>query len=284
MTAATYRRPQLTKIVRRLVAHLFLLVGASFFIFPLVFLVSTSLKASRQIAKFPPELIPNPWIWRNFSDVFIYAPMHLYFVNTLRIVIPSLAGATITSSLAAYAFARIKAPGGDMIFVILLSTMMLPGVVTLIPTYIIFSKIGWVGTFRPLVVPTLVGSPFFIFLLRQFFMTIPMDLEDAALIDGCGRFRIWLSIMMPLAMPALATVSVFAFMGAWNDYMGPLIYLANRMQYTLSLGLQVFVSNHGAEWGMLMAASTMMVLPVIVLFFFAQKSFIQGITMTGIKG
>jgi multiple sugar transport system permease protein len=284
MTAATYRRPQLTKIARRLVAHLFLLVGASFFIFPLVFLVSTSLKASRQIAKFPPELIPNPWIWRNFSDVFIYAPMHLYFVNTLRIVIPSLVGATITSSLAAYAFARIKAPGGDVIFVILLSTMMLPGVVTLIPTYIIFSKIGWVGTFRPLVIPTLAGSPFFIFLLRQFFMTIPMDLEDAALIDGCGRFRIWLSIMMPLAMPALATVSVFAFMGAWNDYMGPLIYLANRMQYTLSLGLQVFVSNHGAEWGMLMAASTMMVLPVIALFFFAQKSFIQGITMTGIKG
>jgi len=171
-----------------------------------------------------------------------------------------------------------------VIFVILLSTMMLPGVVTLIPTYIIFSKIGWVGTFRPLVIPTLAGSPFFIFLLRQFFMTIPMDLEDAALIDGCGRFRIWLSIMMPLAMPALATVSVFAFMGAWNDYMGPLIYLANRMQYTLSLGLQVFVSNHGAEWGMLMAASTMMVLPVIALFFFAQKSFIQGITMTGIKG
>jgi len=284
MMTAMHGGRQLTKTLRRFGTHLVLVVGASFFVFPLVFLVSTSLKSSRQIAKFPPELIPNPWIWRNYSDVFLYAPMHKYFLNTLRIVIPSLAGATITSSLAAYAFARIKAPGSDLIFAILLSTMMLPGVVTLIPTYIIFSKLGWVGTFRPLVIPTLAGSPFFIFLMRQFFMTIPMDLEDAALIDGCGRFRIWLSIMVPLAKPALATVSVFAFMGAWNDYMGPLIYLANRLQYTLSLGLQVFVSNHGAEWGMLMAASTMMVLPVILLFFFAQKSFIQGITMTGIKG
>jgi multiple sugar transport system permease protein len=251
---------------------------------PLVFLVSTSLKASRQIAKFPPELIPNPWIWRNYPDVFFYVPMQKYFINTLRVVVPSVFGATLPSALAAYAFARVRAPGRDLMFGVLLATMMLPGIVTLIPLYIIFSKIGWVGTFRPLVVPVLFGSPFYIFLLRQFFMTIPTELEDAALIDGCGRFRIWYSIMLPLAKPALATVAVFAFMGAWNDYMGPLIYLGNRDQYTLSLGLQVFVSNHGSEWGMLMAASTMMVLPVIMLFFFAQKSFIQGITMTGIKG
>lgn len=284
MTIVSYRGSPTLKALRRLGTHFVLLVGASFFVFPLVFLISTSLKSSRQIAKFPPELIPNPWIWRNYTDVFLYAPMHKYFLNTIRIVIPSLFGAIVTSSLAAYAFARLRAPGRDLVFLILLSTMMLPGVVTLIPTYIVFSKIGWIGTFRPLVIPTLAGSPFFIFLLRQFFMTIPMDLEDAALIDGCGRFRIWISIMMPLATPALATVSVFAFMGAWNDYMGPLIYLSNKLQYTLSLGLQVFVRDHGSEWGMLMAASTMMITPVILVFFFAQKSFIQGITMTGIKG
>ena len=284
MTTSTFRGSTARKTARRVASHLVLMAGALFFIFPLVFLISTSLKSSRQMAKWPPELIPDPWIWRNYVDVFLYAPMHKYLLNTIRIVIPSLFGAMVTSSLAAYAFARMQAPGRDLLFLILLSTMMLPGVVTLIPTYIIFSKIGWIGTFRPLVVPTLAGSPFFIFLMRQFFMTIPMDLEDAALIDGCGRFRIWISIMMPLATPALATVSVFAFMGAWNDYMRPLIYLSNKMQYTLSLGLQVFVRDHGSEWGMLMAASTMMIAPVIVIFFFAQKSFIQGITMTGIKG
>jgi multiple sugar transport system permease protein len=284
MSTGTSQRVRFLKATKRVTAHLILLIGATFFVLPLLFMLSTSLKASRQSAKFPPELIPNPWIWRNYSDVFIYAPMHRYFVNTLRIVIPSVFGAVIPSSLAAYAFARVRAPGREALFFILLSTMMLPGIVTLIPLYIIFAKIGWVGTLRPLVVPVLAGSPFFIFLLRQFFMTIPTELEDAALIDGCGRFRIWYSIMLPLAKPALATVAVFAFMGAWNDYMGPLIYLGNRDQYTLSLGLQVFVSLHGAEWGMLMAASTMMVLPVIVLFFFAQKNFIQGITMTGIKG
>ncbi len=284
MMTSQHRKISISKVVRRILAHLVLLVGACFFTMPLIFLVSTSLKASRQIAKFPPELVPNPWIWRNYPDVFFYVPMQKYFINTLRVVVPTVFGATLPSALAAYAFARVRAPGRDFMFGVLLATMMLPGIVTLIPLYIIFSKIGWVGTFRPLVVPVLFGSPFYIFLLRQFFMTIPTELEDAALIDGCGRFRIWYSIMLPLAKPALATVAVFAFMGAWNDYMGPLIYLGNRDQYTLSLGLQVFVSNHGSEWGMLMAASTMMVLPVIVLFFFAQKSFIQGITMTGIKG
>ncbi|MGI6379840.1 MAG: carbohydrate ABC transporter permease [Anaerolineae bacterium] len=282
----TSQHPKLaaSRIVRRVLAHLVLLIGALFFMMPLIFLISTSLKASRQIAKFPPELIPNPWIWRNYPDVFFYVPMQKYFINTLRVVVPAVFGATLPSALAAYAFARVRAPGRDLMFGVLLATMMLPGIVTLIPLYIIFSKIGWVGTFRPLIVPVLLGSPFYIFLLRQFFMTIPTELEDAALIDGCGRFRIWYSIMLPLAKPALATVAVFAFMGAWNDYMGPLIYLGNRDQYTLSLGLQVFVSSHGSEWGMLMAASTMMVMPVIILFFFAQKSFIQGITMTGIKG
>ncbi len=226
----TSQHPKLPagKIIRRVFAHLVLLIGALFFVMPLVFMVSTSLKASRQIAKFPPELIPDPWIWRNYPDVFFYVPMQKYFINTLRVVVPAVFGATLPSALAAYAFARVRAPGRDLMFGVLLATMMLPGIVTLIPLYIIFSKIGWVGTFRPLIVPVLLGSPFYIFLLRQFFMTIPIELEDAALIDGCGRFRIWYSIMLPLAKPALATVAVFAFMGAWNDYMGPLIYLGTE--------------------------------------------------------
>lgn len=270
--------------LRSLASHLLLALGALFFVVPLLFMLSTSLKAMRQIAQFPPQLIPNPVIWLNYPDVFLYAPMHKYFVNTLFIVIPAIVGAVFTSSLAAYAFARLRAPGKNFIFMVLLSTMMLPSAVTLVPTYILFAKLGWVGGFKPLVVPALAGSAFFVFLMRQFFMTIPRELEDAALMDGCGRFRIYRSIVLPLAKPVLATVTIFAFMGAWNEFFRPLIYLGNQDQYTLSLGLRVFVEAHRTEWGMMMAASTMMVLPVIIIFFLAQKHFVQGITLTGIKG
>ena len=282
--AGAKRRHEVARLAKQILAHVVLLVGSFLFFIPLIFMLSTSLKAMRQIAKFPPEWIPNPVIWRNYTDVFLYAPMHKYLGNTLLITVTWVIGAAVTSSLAAYAFARLRAPGKNTIFLILLSTMMLPGVVRLIPTYILFARLDWVGTFKPLTIPSLMGSAFYIFLLRQFFMTIPMDLEDAALIDGCGRFRTWISIIVPLAKPALATVTVFAFMGGWNDYMGPLIYLNNKRQYTMSLGLQVFTRQHTSEWGMLMAASSMMVAPIMLLFFFAQKNFVQGITMTGMKG
>jgi len=275
---------QLTKGLRSLFSHTVLMIGSAFFIMPLIFMVSTSLKASRQIAKFPPELIPNPFIWGNYTAVFVYAPMHQYLLNTLFLILPAIFGASISSALAAYAFARLRAPGKNVIFYLLLSTMMLPGVVTMIPTYIVFAKIGWVGTFKPLIIPALLGNAFYIFLMRQFFTTIPRDLEDAALVDGCSRLRIFWSLILPLAKPIIATVTVLAFMGAWNDYMGPLIYLQERSQYTLSLGLQVFVTTHKTEYGLLMAASTMMVMPIIILFFFAQKQFVQGITLTGMKG
>ena len=281
---AAHRRHARLQAVQQILAHLVLFIGGMAFAMPLIFMVSTSLKAMRQIAQFPPQLIPNPVIWRNYTDVFLYAPMHKYLLNTLFITTSWVIGAALTSSLAAYAFARLRAPGKNMLFMVLLSTMMLPGVVRLIPTYIIFAKLDWVGTFKPLIIPSLMGSPFYIFLLRQFFLTIPRDLEDAALIDGCSRFRTWVSIIVPLAKPALATVTVFAFMGGWNDYMGPLIYLNNKRQYTMSLGLQVFTRQHTSEWGMMMAASSMMVAPIILLFFFAQKNFVQGITMTGMKG
>ena len=264
--------------------HLLLLIGAFFFVVPLVFMLSTSLKALRQIALFPPELIPDPVIWRNYSEVFHYAPMHRYFFNTLYLVLPAVGGAVFTSSLAAYAFARLRAPGKNVIFLILLSTMMVPAFVTMIPTYILFARLGWVGGFKPLVIPYLAGNAFFVFLLRQFFLTIPQELEDAAYIDGSSRLRTYAGIVLPLAKPVLATVTIFAFMASWNEYMGPLIYLSNKDQYVLSLGLQVFTQVQRQEWGLLMAASTMMVAPVILLFFLAQKHFVQGITMSGIKG
>lgn len=264
--------------------HVILLPGVVFFVIPLVFMASTSLKALRQIALFPPELIPNPVLWANYPEVFHYAPMHLYFVNTLFLVLPAIFGAVFTSSLAAYAFARLRAPGKNAIFIVLLSTMMVPAFVTMIPTYILFAKLRWVGGFKPLVIPYLMGSAFFVFLLRQFFLTIPRELEDAAFIDGSSRLRTFTGIVLPLAKPVLATVTIFAFMASWNEYMGPLIYLSNKKQYVLSLGLQVFTDAYGGEWGLLMAASTMMVAPVILLFFFAQKHFVTGITMSGLKG
>lgn len=267
-----------------LARHLLLLSGAFFFAVPLIFMLSTSLKALRQIALFPPELIPNPVIWRNYSEVFHYAPMHLYFFNTLYLVIPAVFGAVFTSSLAAYAFARLRAPGKNVIFMILLSTMMVPAFVTMIPTFILFARLGWVGGFKPLVIPYLAGSAFFVFLLRQFFMTIPQALEDAAFIDGSSRLHTYVYIILPLAKPVLATVTIFAFMASWNEYMGPLIYLSNKNQYVLSLGLQVFTQVQRQEWGLLMAASSMMVAPVILIFFLAQQHFVQGITMSGLKG
>ena len=166
----------------------------------------------------------------------------------------------------------------------MLGTMMIPWMVTLIPVYILFARIGWINTFRPLTIPPLLGNAFFIFLLRQYYMTVPYELDEAALMDGAGFLRIWWSILMPLTKPVLATVSIFAFMGAWNDFTGPLIFLNDTEKYTLSLGLAVFQQSNSVSWGLLMAASTMMITPIILLFFFTQKQFVQGIALTGIKG
>ncbi len=272
------------KWIGRAITHL-ILIGLGFVFFvPFAFLVSTAFKSERQIFVYPPIWIPNPIIWRNFTDVFDYAPFGRYLINTLYIVVAHLFGTVVTCSLTGYAFARLRAPGRDAIFMVLLSTMMVPWMVTLIPVYILFARLEWINTFRPLVIPPLLGNTFYIFLLRQYYMTIPYDLDEAALMDGSGYLRIWWTILMPLSKPVLATVAIFSFMGAWNDFTGPLIFLNNKEKYTLSLGLQVFREAHGAAWGLLMAASTMMILPVIILFFFTQKQFVQGITLTGIKG
>lgn len=269
---------------RYLVPHLALAPLGLLFGLPFIWLVTTSLKANRQIFVWPPIWWPDPIIWRNYSDAFIFAPLHLYALNTLTIAVAHVLGATITSALAAYAFAKLRAPGHTAIFMLVISTMMVPGVVTLVPLYILFARIGWVDTFLPLTVPVLLGSPFFIFLLRQFFLSLPNEMVEAAIMDGADHLTIWWKIAMPNAMPALATAAVFSFIAAWNDFLGPLIFLNSRSKYTLALGLQVFLSEHGAEWGLLMAASTMVVLPIIVMFFIAQRQFIQGIALTGIKG
>jgi len=265
-------------------SHVALIGLGLFFFLPFYWLVSTSLKSDQEVFAMPPVWVPKELLWGNFLRAVQYIPFGLYLKNTLVICVLSVLGTVLSSSLVAYSLARIQWPGRDALFVVLLATMMLPGQVTMIPVFAIFRTLGWVDTINPLVVPHFLGSGFFIFMLRQFFMTIPLELSDAARIDGCSEWDIYRRLILPLSRPALATVGLFTFIGSWNDFGGPLLYLNDERKATLSLGLQQFVSQHGAEWSLLMAASTLMTLPIILIFFFAQRTFIQGITLTGIKG
>ncbi len=222
--------------------------------------------------------------WSNYPQVFAKIPFFTYAKNTLIICILGVIGTTFTSALVAYGFARIQWPGRDFIFMLTLATMMIPFMVTMVPLYGIFRKLGWIGTLQPLWVPYMFGGAFNIFLLKQFFMSIPRDLTDAARVDGCSELGIFFRMILPLSKPVLTVVALFHFLYAWNDFMGPLIYLTKKETYTLSLGLQVFQSQHGGtEWHLLMAASAMVIMPILIMFFFAQKTFIQGVTLTGLK-
>jgi multiple sugar transport system permease protein len=228
-------------------------------------------------------------VWENYPNALKFLPPEtysglLFLINTLKLCALTIFGTLLSSSLVAFSFARLRWPGRDMLFVVLLATMMLPGAVTMMPLFLIFRWLGWIDTLRPLWVPAFFGSAFNIFLLRQFFLTIPNDLEDAAKIDGCSFFGIYWRIMLPLIKPALAAITIMTFMGAWNNFMGPLIYISSPENMPLAYALQLFQTARGGEPGLLMAASTMMMLPVLVIFFFTQRYFIQGVTLTGIKG
>ncbi|WP_026564220.1 carbohydrate ABC transporter permease [Bacillus sp. UNC41MFS5] len=264
-------------------AHVVLIVASFFFMIPFIWMVSTSLKPLTQVFTFPPEWIPKPVKWSNYIDAMSYIPFFTYLKNTLIITISSTVGAVVSCPLVAYSFAKLKWPGRNILFIITIGVMMIPGQVTMIPLFLLFEKLGMVGTPLPLVIPAFFGVPFYIFLLRQFFMGLPDSLREAAKIDGAGEFRIYWQIMLPLAKPAVLAVGLFQFMASWTDFLGPLLYLTDSIQYTLSIGLQQFQSQKGSEWGLMMAVSTMMTIPVIILFFFLQKTFIRGITFTGIK-
>ncbi len=228
-------------------------------------------------------------VWENYPDALKFLPPEthsgLVFVwNTLILAVLSIVGTVLASSMVAFSFSRLRWPGRDGLFVILLATMMLPGAVTMMPVFLIFRWLGWIDTLMPLWVPAFFGSAFNVFLLRQFFLTIPTDLEDAAKIDGCSYFAIYHRIMLPLVKPALAAITIMTFMGSWNNFMGPLIYISSPLKMPLAYALQLFQTAHGGEPGLLMAASTMMMLPVLVVFFLTQRYFIQGVTLTGLKG
>jgi len=222
--------------------------------------------------------------WQNYADAFHKMAFWQNLRNTLFICVTVVLGTLVSCSLVAYSFARIPWPGRDTVFILVLATMMLPYQVTLIPLFAMYRELGWVGTFKPLIIPAFFGTPFYIFLLRQFFLGVPQDLSASARIDGCNEFGIYLFIMLPLSKPALATTALFMFLFQWADFLSPLVYLQDDRQYTLAIALQQFQSHHESAWGPLMAMSSVITIPIIILFFLTQRTFIQGITLTGLKG
>ena len=256
-----------------------------FFLLPWVWMLSTSLKNPEELSLYPPIWIPNPVRWDNYVTAFSEGALGWYLWNTVVVTVPSVCGAVLSNALIAYGFARIAWPGRDYVFALVLATLILPDFVTFIPLYLIFRDLNWLNTYAPLILPLFLGSPFFIFLLRQFFMGLPAELSDAAHVDGASEFLIFLRIILPLALPALAVVALFQFIGSWNDYFGPLIYLNDIDKYTISLGIANMESSYGfSNFAWIMAATCMSVLPIVVLFFFAQRTFIEGIALTGLKG
>ncbi len=261
-----------------------LLTISVMFILPFFWMLMTSLKAPVELMKWPPGWFPDTFRWQNYEEAVTYIPFFRYVGNTMVITLGSIVGVLISCPMVAYGFSHINWPGRDVLFVVMLMTIMIPFPVTMLPLYVLFARIGWINTYLPLVLPLFFGVPFYIFLLRQFFMTIPGELTDAARIDGASEPRIYLQLILPLTKPALATVVLFQFLSSWSDFLGPLLYLRDSDMFTIAVGLQMFHSEHDTEFHLLMAASTALTVPIIVIFYLVQRTFIQGITLTGLQG
>jgi multiple sugar transport system permease protein len=271
--------------VSRIATYFVLILGSAIVLVPFLWTIGTAVKPPEQVYLVPPQWIPHPVMWGNFAKAWSALPFTLFLRNTMFVTVMCLIGQITSASLVAYGFARFKFTGRTALFYVLLGTMMLPSQVTMIPTFLIWRNFRLIDTFWPLIVPAyLGGGAFTIFLLRQFFMTIPRDLDEAAMIDGCSYFGIWWRIILPLSKPALTTVVIFSFISHWDDFMGPLIYLHSMDKYTVSIGLRMFQDMYGTQLDQLMAASLIHITPCIILFFAAQRYFIKGIVMSGIKG
>lgn len=277
------QRRHIQSMIGRTLAFLAATLGGLAFLVPFLWAVSTSLKPSYQIFSYPPVWWPEPVLFTNYVQALTELPFLRYYINTSIITFSAMIGDVFVSTMVAYGFARLTFPGRDELFLILIGTMMLPMQVTLIPIFIIFRSLGWVDTFLPLIVPAYFGNAFYIFLLRQFFLTIPGDLEDAALIDGANNIQTLWRIFVPLSLPAMATVAIFSFMRHWQDFFMPLVYLNSKELKTVVLGLQMFRAEFSTDWNLMMAASVTASIPCLLLFFFAQRYFISGIVMTGLK-
>jgi multiple sugar transport system permease protein len=284
------------KLFQMGLSYLGLALGAVIFLVPFIWTIFTALKSSAEISSTTVTILPKgEWHWENFSKVFTNPGVDFprYLLNTIFVIAGILIGKVISCTLVGYGFARFRAPGKNILFIAMLSTMLLPSYVTLVPTYLLFTQVfHWGDTFLPLIVPHFFGEAFYIFLMRQFFMGLPYELEEAATIDGAGRFRIFIQIMLPMVTPAVVAMCVLTFMGAWNDYFTPLIYLNDPSKYTLALGLQflrdntIGVSNSGSvsQLNVLMAGALVMIIPMLLIFFIAQKYIIEGVSLTGLTG
>lgn len=269
---------------KHLILHIVLIFVCFISMFPFIWMISSSLKDSELIFSYPPQLIPNPVTWSNYPEAWQATGMGRAMANSLFIAVTATVGNCLVSSLVAYGFAKINFKGKSVLFMIVLSTMMIPYQVTLIPLFIIFKQFGWINTYYPLIVPSLFGTATNVFMMRQYMLKIPDDFRDSAFIDGCGHLRIWLSIILPMCVPTLVSLGVLTFMGHWNNYLGPMIYLSSRVKMTVPLVLRTFQGNYATKWQLLMAASCLALLPVIVLYIISQKFIISGIMLGGIKG
>lgn len=267
----------------RVLPRVILIVMCALYILPFYWMVTLALKSNAELVLQPPTLFPHHLEWVNFKDAFTTIPFARFFKNTAIITVLSVTGSIISNTLIAYGFSRVHWPGRDKVFFVVLATVFVPFPVILVALFDIFAKLGWINTFLPLVVPLFFGNAFYIFLMRQFMLQLPQEVSDAAKIDGAGEFRIFAQIVLPQALPAIAVIAIISAVNAWNDFLGPLIYLQDDAKYTLSIGLQYFRSAHDIQYNLLMAASVMVVLPVVVLFFFFQRAFIEGISVGSIK-
>ena len=291
-TTSTTRRTRrfssrrLGQIQATVATMLILAIGGIVILLPFFWMLSTSLKEQQDTYAYPPEWIPNPLQWVNYQTVLDLVPIARYALNSFIIVACVLFGTLLSCSFTAYGFARLRAPGRDAIFFVVLATLMLPTTVTLVPTYIAFNNLGWINSFLPLIVPAFFGTPFYIFLLRQFYLSLPRELEESAKLDGANSYRIWWDMMLPLSLPALATVAVFTFIATYNDFFGPLIYLSDESKRTIAVALSYFTGSPdaGPQMHLLMAMAVLATIPSMVVFLLAQRLFVQGIVTTGLKG
>lgn len=276
------------RAVGRLVIYAVLIIGIIPTVFPFIWLVRSALMSNNQIFISPPQWIPKPFAWSNFTGAMTAVPFARYFLNTMILEVFNVAGTLLTCSVAAYSFSRLRWRGRNVVFGVLLTGLMLPQAVLLVPTFLMWNAIGVINTYIPLIVPSWFGGAaggiFNVFLLRQFFLTIPYEIDEAAYVDGANPFQVFWRIIIPLSKPAIMVVGIFTFIRVWNEFLEPLVYLRDSNKFTLALGLASFQGEFNAEWGFLMAAALVTILPIIILFFFAQRYLIEGITLTGVKG
>ncbi|MCU6708403.1 carbohydrate ABC transporter permease [Paenibacillus sp. J5C_2022] len=270
--------------MKRPLIYILLIFLSVLFLAPFFWMLTTSLKSPQELYVYPPRWIPSELLLNNFAKAWQSQPFNRFLENSVIVTVASLIGQLISSALVAYGFARFRFKGRDALFIILLSTMMIPWEVTMIPLYMEFNYLGWINTLKPLIVPAWFGAPFFIFLLRQFIMTIPVELEDAARIDGANPFQTFVRVIVPLMVPALILVGVFHILNSWNDYLGPLIFLNDQSKYTLTLGLAQFRGMYGVDMEGIMAVTSLICIPPLAIFFFAQRYIVEGVAGTGIKG